>query len=1109
MSSSNPLRALGIAAAFGAVAIGVSLASPLQASAAPLRIYVAGESIERRNCMSEAPFTSTGALNNPSNNDDDQYGWAIPFAERLKLRRSGLSVEFVGADVWLAGDDYPYSGTGSCRYYPTPGRTSAMSGSDNYAWIDEHGSELTSKRFCYDMAFVSRGGNDKQTDDEDYKRTLTQMINLAVHGSSCNSNPLVYVTGHLPDSGLSSIAAGDAKFVTRVRAAVDEYQAAHASARVRFVDQYTPFKNNTPTTAFPAPNWRSGAGFNMSVIGREGDGLHPKRFASIYAGELAANAVNLDELTAVMGGSNGSLVPAPAPAPAPTPTPTPVPMPTPTPSVGPSAPPVLSSAPGRYDMGNPTLKNVWIDPIGGNDGNTGVSRDRALKTIAEAWRRIPANVPFTTGYRFLLTRGAYPRNEMPNYWDDRVGTFQFPVILESVDGRGAAVLGGDINSKGLKYFYLIDLSIIPSPPGDALHLEGSDYVLVRGVTLNGGNRQAHETVKVNQSQHIYVEDSDISGADDNAIDFVAVQYGHVLNTKIHNAGDSCFYAKGGSFQIRAEANEIYDCGVGGMLAGQGTGVQYLVAPWLHYEASDIKYVNNVIHDTGTFCLGVNGAYNALIAHNTCYRTGIGVSGGKADHIFEANFGGRECDPGDDRVNCPTIKALGAWGTTENVESLIPNKNIFVYNNIFVNPAGTSAPYLIQVAAPRTARAGSGLSGTLYADDNLQFKGNVISDSSDDIGVGNTTGCAPGRLTCNPTQLRRDNQINTVQVRFVNAAQGDFRLVDGTGLTALAIPSFAGGDKPASTVPTGDLANSIATDRSGASRASGNVVGAYALGASTPSPTPTPTPAPVPTPSPSPLPTPSSVRTPTVARTDLRIALFATPYPTLTQGKTLVARVTIKNNGPATAENVITEIPVPKGAAVVSVTRTSQGRCTTKESSVRCDLGNLRSGRTIVFTITYRPRLTGAFTVRGTVRSNTQDSNTRNNESEVRVAVRPAPIANLVGRWLSATQTCRIVRTVERCSLSGRVEVKNTGNKMASAHRLKITLSSNATLEERDIALKTYLVGSVVAGGARVVTVSFPNLPVTLHPAHMIASVDATGVVAESSEGDNTTVTVVR
>lgn len=654
-----------------------------------------------------------------------------------------------------------------------------------------------------------------------------------------------------------------------------------------------------------------------------------------------------------------------------------------------AAAPDLVSFAGGYDIGNPTLRDVWIDPVAGNDTNTGASRLEALKTIGEAWRRIPANQPFTTGYRFLLTRGTYPENTLPNFWDDRVGTYQFPVILQSVDGRGAAVLTGPINSQGLKYFYILDVSMVPVRASDVLHFDHSDHILLRGVTLDG-RREVHETLKVNQTQYMYIEDSNISGAGDNAVDFVAVQYGHVLNNKIHNAGDWCIYTKGGSSQIRLEGNEIYNCGVGGYVAGQGTGVQYLVAPWLYHEASDIKFVNNVIHDTGTAGMGVNGGYNILMAHNTLYRVGIGAAGGRADHVFEANYGGRACDQGDDRVGCPAIMRQGAWGSLTAEAGWIPNKNVFVYNNLFVNPAGTSAPYLIQVAAPRTAPAGSGLTGTIYADENLQFKGNVIVDASDDLGLGDDTGCAPSRPTCNPAQIRRDNQINTTQVRFVNAAQGDFRLVDGAGLTAVAIPSFLGGDKPSNNVPTGELVNSISTDRSGAARTSGNAPGAYVLNAGSVTPTPVPVPVPTPAPTPTPIPTTPVPTTPTVP----------TPTPTPT--------------------------PVPT----------------------------------------------------------------------------PVVLPDLGGRWLSAVQTCRVVRRVERCSFQGRFEVKNAGNKTALGHRLSVTLSSNRTLEARDVLLKTYAIGSLAAGRTRIVTVSIPNIPVIVHPAYFIGSIDSGNAIVESNETNN-------
>jgi subtilase family serine protease len=112
------------------------------------------------------------------------------------------------------------------------------------------------------------------------------------------------------------------------------------------------------------------------------------------------------------------------------------------------------------------------------------------------------------------------------------------------------------------------------------------------------------------------------------------------------------------------------------------------------------------------------------------------------------------------------------------------------------------------------------------------------------------------------------------------------------------------------------------------------------------------------------------------------------------------------------------------------------------------------------------------------------------------------MANMVGRWISATQTCRLVRTVERCSLQGRFEVKNNGNKTARSERVAISLSHDGELDTKDSLLKTYTLGSIAAGQTRVVTVSIPRLPFVFHPATVFGKVDATNVIAESAEGDN-------
>ena len=180
-----------------------------------------------------------------------------------------------------------------------------------------------------------------------------------------------------------------------------------------------------------------------------------------------------------------------------------------------------------------------------------------------------------------------------------------------------------LNLFDLRHFYLLDVGV-ESAGGDVVHCEACDHLLVRGVRVRGGV-EAHETIKVNQSQHVYIEDSDVSGAGDNAIDFVAVQYGHIVDSEIHDAGDWCAYAKGGSASIRVARNEIHHCGTGGFTAGQGTGFQFMTSPWLHYEAYEIRVHDNVVHHTEGAGLGVNGGYNVLLAHNTLYRVGSAVA----------------------------------------------------------------------------------------------------------------------------------------------------------------------------------------------------------------------------------------------------------------------------------------------------------------------------------------------------------------------------------------------------------------------------------------------------------------------------------------------------
>ena len=482
---------------------------------------------------------------------------------------------------------------------------------------------------------------------------------------------------------------------------------------------------------------------------------------------------------------------------------------------------------GRYDVGAYSATDIWVDPLNGNDARSGNSRGDAKQTIAAAWDRIPDNQTLSTGYRIQLVAGTYAADTMPNYWENRLGTYAHPIILNAADGAHTAQLLGDINMFNTRYFYLTGADIIRD--GDAFHCEQCSYTLIRGSHLDGdataGGDLAHETLKVNQSDHFYVEDSIVAGADDNAIDFVAVQYGHLRGNRVSHAVDWCAYSKGGSAYLTVAENEFYDCGTGGYTAGQGTGFEFTTSPWIYYEAMDIKVVNNIIHDTEGAGLGVNGGYNILMAYNTMYRVG------QRSHVVEFVFGGHSCD--GDTARCASRVSAGGWGTSGSGEAIIPNKHVYFYNNVVLNPAGYQSQWQqFAIYGPRSQPSGAANApDPATTDSDLRIVGNVVwnGDSSMPLGVGAGEGCLPSNPTCNETQLLAGNRINTTRPDFVGAAALNFEPTPGgwlAGQPGAPIPDFAWSDSPNGSIPAGRASNAVPTNRAGDDRGGWGHPGAY-------------------------------------------------------------------------------------------------------------------------------------------------------------------------------------------------------------------------------------------------------------------------------------------
>jgi hypothetical protein len=240
-----------------------------------------------------------------------------------------------------------------------------------------------------------------------------------------------------------------------------------------------------------------------------------------------------------------------------------------------------------------------------------------------------------------------------------------------------------------------------------------------------------------------------------------------------------------------------------------------------------------VHDTDGAAIGVNGGYNILLAYNTLYRVG------RRSHAIEVVFGLRGCD--GDISKCQANLNAGGWGTTQRNdgtnEQPIPDRNVFIYNNVLLNPSGFRSEFQhFAIYGPRTPASNSHIPSPARTDVNLQIRGNIIWNGPKNLalGIASDSGCQNSNSTCNKAQLLRDNSINKIQPQLVNPSAGNFHPVANGNLfhvPVFAIPNFPGGDRPSPPVsPAGNVSNQIKRDRAGKARATTAPPGAYATSA---------------------------------------------------------------------------------------------------------------------------------------------------------------------------------------------------------------------------------------------------------------------------------------
>ena len=457
--------------------------------------------------------------------------------------------------------------------------------------------------------------------------------------------------------------------------------------------------------------------------------------------------------------------------------------------------PASATRGAAYRMGSPVLRDIWVDPVHGSDATgNGTTRARAYQTIARAGRDVPTHTRFaSTGYRLLLCPGDYRNDEA--YLEHRYGTYDHPLVLQAADGRNTAFIRYDMQFFSCNFVYLRNLVFEPANGGDGLHLDSCEYVLINNCAIRGGpgmRRLGQEGLKANQCEYLYVEDSEICNAYGNALDYMCCHYGHIRRCNIHDADDWAAYVKGGSSDFLIESNRIWNGDAGGFVAGQGAGSEYLTAPWLRHEASSIRFVRNIVRDCFGAGFGVNGGYNILFASNTLYRVGA------RSHGMEVSFGLRSLDNASEAAIADTYARWGGWVQTQLAgEQRIPNRNVYIFNNILYNPMPhRSAWQHFEFTGPWRGNTNPNIPQPAVTDQNLKIRGNILWNGPPDLdlGIGDGTACQPSNPTCNATLIRARNHINEFAPQLVDPAHGDFRPVPGGNIsraTFYAIPAFSG------------------------------------------------------------------------------------------------------------------------------------------------------------------------------------------------------------------------------------------------------------------------------------------------------------------------------
>ena len=125
-----------------------------------------------------------------------------------------------------------------------------------------------------------------------------------------------------------------------------------------------------------------------------------------------------------------------------------------------------------------------------------------------------------------------------------------------------------------------------------------------------------------------------------------------------------------------------------------------------------------------------------------------------------------------------------------------------------------------------------------------------------------------------------------------------------------------------------------------------------------------------------------------AAADLEISKSDSPDP-VPQGGNLVYTVTVTNDGPYDASNVVLTDNLPAEVTFVSGTFGTSGTCSESSGIATCNLGTLTNGASVTATLTVSATVGGTISNQASVTSNTPDPDSSNNTATIQTSVTAA------------------------------------------------------------------------------------------------------------------------